>query len=162
MRSWIAANDVLVYYFRWIIHNYSAPYAVSILKNLVPALKPGSRIIINDHCLRDAGSEKPWDDKLMRSMDMVMLTLLNAQEREEHEFRELFKAADERFSFKVSAKCCLKTTVLTRCAKGVTRVDGCRMSVVEAVWEPPAEVLESGKPTGENGETSPLVAAGDA
>jgi hypothetical protein len=38
----------------------------------------------------------------MRGMDMVMLTLLNAQEREEAEFKALFQAADERFVFKVS------------------------------------------------------------
>lgn len=95
------ANRTAVYFFRWIIHNYSTPYAVKLLKNLVPALKPGARIIINDHCLRDQGAENPWDEKLMRSMDMVMLTLLNAQEREEHEFRALFRAADERFVFKV-------------------------------------------------------------
>lgn len=35
-------------------------------------------------------------------MDMVMLALLNAQERTEGEFRELFRRADERFAFKVS------------------------------------------------------------
>lgn len=83
------------------MHNYSTPYAIAILKNLIPALKPGARIIVNDHCLREPGSENPWDEKLMRSMDLVMLTLLNAQEREEHEFRKLFAAADARFSFKV-------------------------------------------------------------
>ena len=38
----------------------------------------------------------------MRSMDLVMLAVLNAQERSEAEFRELFRAADERFAFKVS------------------------------------------------------------
>ncbi|KHN94260.1 O-methyltransferase, family 2 [Metarhizium album ARSEF 1941] len=112
-------KDADVYFFRWIIHNYSTPYAVKLLKNLVPALKPGARIVINDHCLREPGSENPWDEKLMRSMDMIMLTLLNAQERAEQEFKELFKAADERFVF-----------------KGVTRTPGCRMSVIEAVWEP--------------------------
>jgi hypothetical protein len=37
----------------------------------------------------------------MRSMDMVMLTLLNAQERTEEEFKALFEAADPRFVFKV-------------------------------------------------------------
>jgi len=37
----------------------------------------------------------------MRRMDMVMLTLLNAQERTEAEFRELFKAAGDGFVFKV-------------------------------------------------------------
>ncbi|KAH7175528.1 putative O-methyltransferase [Dactylonectria macrodidyma] len=108
-----------VYYFRWILHNYSTPYAIKIIKGLIPALKPGARVVINDHCLRDAGAENPWDDKIMRSMDMVMLALLNAQERTETEFRELFKTVDERFVF-----------------KGVTRTPGCRMSVVEAVWMP--------------------------
>lgn len=43
-----------------------------------------------------------WDESVMRRMDMVMLTLLNAQERTEAEFRELFRAADEGFVFKVS------------------------------------------------------------
>lgn len=107
-----------VYYFRWIMHNYSTPYAVKILKNLVPALKPGARIIINDHCLREPGQENPWDEKIMRRMDMVMLALLNAQERTEAEFRELFRMADEGFVF-----------------KGVTRPQGCRMSIIEAVWQ---------------------------
>ncbi|KAJ4263755.1 hypothetical protein NW762_005788 [Fusarium torreyae] len=111
-------KDADVYFFRWIIHNYSTPYAIKILKSLVPALKPGARVIINDHCLREPGAENPWDEKLMRSMDMLMLTLLNAQERTEKEFEELFKAADERFVF-----------------KGVTRPEGSRMSIAEAVWK---------------------------
>jgi hypothetical protein len=34
-------------------------------------------------------------------MDLLMLTLLNSQERTEKEFEELFKVADERFVFKV-------------------------------------------------------------
>lgn len=38
----------------------------------------------------------------MRRMDMVMLTLLNAQERTETEFKQLFRAASEGFVFKVS------------------------------------------------------------
>ncbi|KAG5913039.1 Alpha-1,3-mannosyltransferase cmt1 [Claviceps africana] len=93
-------KDADVYFFRWIIHNYSTPYAVNLLKNLVPALKPGARIVINDHCLREPGSENPWDERIMRCMDMVMLTLLNAQERHEREFQDLFAAADEGFVFK--------------------------------------------------------------
>ncbi|PKK44712.1 hypothetical protein CI102_11993 [Trichoderma harzianum] len=112
------AKGADIYYFRWIFHNYSNPYAVSILKNLIPALKPGARVIINDYCIRGPGSENPWDEKLLRSMDMIMGTLLNAQEREEREFCELFKAADPRFHF-----------------KGVHRVENCKMSVIEAVWD---------------------------
>ncbi|KAM0256726.1 hypothetical protein ACHAQJ_004793 [Trichoderma viride] len=107
-----------VYYFRWIFHNYSAPLAVKILQNLIPALKPGSRIVINDYCIREPGSETLWDDKLLRSLDMIMGVLFNSQEREEWEFRELFKAADPRFKF-----------------KGVQRVENCKMSVIVAVWD---------------------------
>src|SRR5688572_20525711 len=91
-----------VYFFRWIVHNYSTPYALQILKNTIPALKPGARIIINDHCLREAGAENPWDEIVMRRMDVVMLALLNAQERTEEEYRELFRAASENFVFLVS------------------------------------------------------------
>ncbi|RFN43251.1 hypothetical protein FIE12Z_12510 [Fusarium flagelliforme] len=112
-----------VFYFRWIFHNLASHYAITILKNLIPALKPGARILINDHCLREPGVENSWDEKLMRSMDLLMLTLLNSQERTEKEFEELFKVADERFVFKVLRK-------------GVTRPEGCRMSIIEAVWQP--------------------------
>ena len=85
------------------MHNYSTPYAVKILQNLIPALKPGARIIINDHCLREPGVENPWDARIIRRMDMVMLALLNAQERTEAEYRGLFKAAGNGFAFKVSS-----------------------------------------------------------
>lgn len=112
-------KDADVYFFRWIMHNYSTPYAIKILRNLIPALKPGARILIHDHCLSEPGQENPWDEKLMRGMDLVMLALLNAQERTEAEFRQLFKSADEGFAF-----------------KGVTRPPGSRMSVIEAVWKP--------------------------
>lgn len=47
-----------------------------------------------------------------------MLTLLNAQERSAAEFRALFAAASPGFRF-----------------DGVTRPKGCRMSIIEAVWE---------------------------
>lgn len=150
--------SLAVFYFRWIMHNYSTPYAVKILKNLVPALKPGTRIIINDHCLREPGQENPWDEKIMRRMDMVMLALLNAQERTEAEFRELFRMADEGFVFKVSQAIPLflllveepggggdaRASLLEMCScplthipvcQGVTRPNGCRMSIIEAVWQ---------------------------
>lgn len=39
------------YVLRMILHNWSDDKAVRILQQLVPALKPGARVIINDHCL---------------------------------------------------------------------------------------------------------------
>ncbi|EAQ89709.1 hypothetical protein CHGG_06328 [Chaetomium globosum CBS 148.51] len=122
-------KDADVYFFRWIMHNYSTPYAIRILKNLVPALKPGARVVINDYCLSTPGKENPWDERVVRRMDVVMLAVLNAQERTEREFRELFRAAGEGFVF-----------------KGVRRAKGCRMSVIEAVWKPD-EVVKKAEET---------------
>jgi len=69
------------------------------LRQLIPALKKGARVVINDHCLREPGEEGAWDEKIMRTMDLVMLSLLNAREREEGAFRALFEEVDERFRF---------------------------------------------------------------
>lgn len=108
-----------VYLYRWILHNHSDKYSEKMLRALIPALKKGARVVINDHCLKDSyGEERLWDERIIRTMDLVMLTLLNAKERTGGEFKELFKAADPRFRF-----------------EGVKREEGCRMSVVEAVWE---------------------------
>ncbi|KAG6041319.1 hypothetical protein E4U41_004970 [Claviceps citrina] len=117
-----SVRDADVYFFRWIIHNYSTPYAVKLVKNLVPALKPGARVIINDHCLRQPGSETPWDEKLIRGMDLVMLTLLNAQERQEEEFRQLFKAADEGFVFKASQGEASAAATRALCREGFSKL----------------------------------------
>lgn len=47
-----------------------------------------------------------------------MLTLINAQERSKKEFETIFHVANPNFRF-----------------LGVTRPAGCRMSIIEAVWE---------------------------
>lgn len=107
-----------VYFFRWILHNQADKHALNMLRQLIPALKKGARVVINDHCLKEAGQESAWDEKIMRTMDLVMLTLLNAQERSEEDFKALFEEASRGFVF-----------------MGVKRPEGCRMSVVEAVWE---------------------------
>lgn len=51
-------------------------------------------------------------------MDLVMLSVLNAQERTKEDYEKLFEMADKRFKL-----------------KSITREKGCRMSVVEAVWD---------------------------
>ena len=45
-----------VYLFRWIFHNWSDGYCLGILRNLIPALKSGARVVINDNCLSEPGS----------------------------------------------------------------------------------------------------------
>lgn len=111
-----------IYLYRWIMHNQSDPYAINMLRQLIPALKKGARVVINDHCLPEPNTESLWDEKIIRSMDLVMLTLLNARERSEGEFESLFMEAGRGYEggFRFL---------------GAKRPVGCRMSIVEAVWE---------------------------
>ena len=55
-----------VYYFRWILHNWSDEYAVRILQALIPALKPGARVIVNEFCLPGKNVLSPYKERLLR------------------------------------------------------------------------------------------------
>ena len=55
-----------VYFFRWILHNWSDKYCVKILRNLIPALKKGARIVINDGVLPKAGVMSRWQEERLR------------------------------------------------------------------------------------------------
>lgn len=56
----------IVYLFRWIFHNNPDLYATKILHGLIPALKKGAKVVINDHCLPEPGQESLWDEKIIR------------------------------------------------------------------------------------------------
>ncbi|PQE33143.1 S-adenosyl-L-methionine-dependent methyltransferase protein [Rutstroemia sp. NJR-2017a WRK4] len=43
------------YLFRWIFHDWSDKYSIQILRNLIPALKDGARILIGELCLPELG-----------------------------------------------------------------------------------------------------------
>ena len=55
-----------VYLFRWIFHNWSDLYCIRILKNLVPALKKGALIVVNDNVLPEPGTMGLWQEKRLR------------------------------------------------------------------------------------------------
>ena len=55
-----------VYFFRWIFHDWSDKYAVRILQNLIPALKKGARIAINEFILPKPGILSPYQERPIR------------------------------------------------------------------------------------------------
>ncbi|KAI9646018.1 hypothetical protein NHQ30_005456 [Ciborinia camelliae] len=107
-----------VYFFRWIFHNWSDKYCIQILRNHIPALKNGSRIVINDNVLPEPGVLPIWREERLRSMDLAMLELQNARERELNDWAKLFEEADPRFRF-----------------KGGKQPAGANLWILEAVWE---------------------------
>lgn len=127
-----------VYLIRWCMHNWSDRYALKILRALVPALEKGARVIVNDGVLPELkplgpswrsaadaeleeGEEEvdaEWaEEKGIRTMDLIVMSALNAREREIDEWKALFKEADERFIW-----------------KGAWQPEGCRMWIIEAEW----------------------------
>ncbi len=59
-------KDADVYLFRWIFHDWSDLYCLRILRNLIPALKGGALILINDNVLPEPGTLAPWQEKQIR------------------------------------------------------------------------------------------------
>lgn len=107
-----------VYFFRLVLHNWSDKYVIAILKNLIPALKPGARIIVNDDVLPHPGVLDEFEERMVRNMDLGMLHFANARSRTLEDFVELFTRADERFKFSSSR-----------------RPEGARMYMLEFKWD---------------------------
>lgn len=55
-----------IYLFRCIFHNWSEAYSIKILRCLIPALKPGARILIHDYCLLEPGLVSTIQEKRLR------------------------------------------------------------------------------------------------
>lgn len=106
-----------VYLFRWIFHNWSDIYCVRILRSLIPALKRGAIILINDNVLPEPGTLDLWQEERLRSMDLTMLEIQNSRERELDEWAVLFREADSRFEF-----------------LGGTQPTGSRLWILKARW----------------------------
>jgi len=69
-------SGAAVYFFRWIFHNWSDKYCIQILRNHIPALKPGAKIIINDNVLPRPGVMSKWQEDRLRYVTKQILTTL--------------------------------------------------------------------------------------
>ncbi|CAG8977109.1 hypothetical protein HYALB_00011354 [Hymenoscyphus albidus] len=107
-----------IYFFRWIFHNWSDKNCIKILQALIPALKKGAKILINDNVLPEPGVLPMWREEKVRAMDLTMLELQNARERELEDWAKLFEDADPRFKF-----------------LGGKQPRGASLWILEAVWE---------------------------
>lgn len=55
-----------VYFLRYILHDWSDPYAIRILKALVPAMRPGSKVLLNEHVIPEPGTMSYLGDRHFR------------------------------------------------------------------------------------------------
>lgn len=85
-----------VYFLRMIMHDYSDEYAIKILRPLVQAMSPDSRIVLMDQLMPSTVGLLPYDvERMMRTTDLQMMALTNAKERDEDEWKDLVSRAGE-------------------------------------------------------------------
>ncbi|KAI1249470.1 hypothetical protein MGN70_009083 [Eutypa lata] len=112
-------RDADVYHFRWIFHDWPDQYCLKLLRALVPALKPGARVVVSDFVVPDSGTASRYKEGLVRGFDLAMMELFNARERERRDWQRLFGEADSSFSF-----------------EGVKTVAGADLAFISATWQP--------------------------
>ena len=124
-----------VYFFRWIFHDWSDTYAVKLLKTLIPSLKAGSRVVINERCLPSHGESSLYKQRqpryvafsvnksninMTRITDLMMKSLANAKERDAEEWKAIiFDATDPRFKF-----------------HPIIKPPKLQVAIIEAIWDP--------------------------
>lgn len=60
-----------VYFLRWTLHNWSDKYAVKILRNLIPALREGSRVLVSELCLPSPCVLSPFEERSARLISLI-------------------------------------------------------------------------------------------
>ncbi|KAK3315714.1 hypothetical protein B0H66DRAFT_604041 [Apodospora peruviana] len=76
------------YFLRLVFHCFSDTYCVRILEALVPVLRKGSRILINDSALPEQGTSTMAKERFMRMGDLWLWVLRNAREQEVDEWTQ--------------------------------------------------------------------------
>ncbi|KAJ5418094.1 uncharacterized protein N7487_001644 [Penicillium crustosum] len=80
-----------VYLLRHVLHDWSNKYARKILQALIPALKPGAKVVLNDRIIPGYVEAHYLKEREARDYDMYMLGLQNAQEHTPDDWKTLFR-----------------------------------------------------------------------
>jgi hypothetical protein len=66
-----------VYLFRWIFHNWADIHCIRILKNLIPALGPNSKVVVSEICLPEPNTMDARQERKLRFVPKISLTPLS-------------------------------------------------------------------------------------
>ena len=89
-----------VYLFKQILLDWSDPYAIKILRQVVPVMKASSRILILEAVIPPPGAAPLGVARMMSGLDLQMLTALNSKLRTAEDWAKLLKEVDERLNLK--------------------------------------------------------------
>lgn len=121
-----------VYFLRMIMHDYSDEYAIKILRPLVQAMSPDSRIVLMDQLMPPTVGLLPYDvERMMRTTDLQMMALTNAKERDEDEWKDLVSRAGDGLAATVFAQSEDKGIGKALGIKNIQTPPGSTLSVIE-------------------------------
>jgi ubiquinone/menaquinone biosynthesis C-methylase UbiE len=104
-----AGRHADIYFMRNIMLDFPDPQCQRILKHLVDAMKPKSRILICDTAPDSPTGFTKTEEARLRSVDLTILVLVGGKVRGLHDWEKLFKGADERLTItKVIGKPAMK------------------------------------------------------
>lgn len=89
-----------VYLLSHVLHDWSDEMALKILRQLTPAMKATSSILVLEQVLAEFGEVSNAQMRTARSADLLMLSLCNAKERTKEDWRVLVESVDERLAVK--------------------------------------------------------------
>ncbi|KAG8630305.1 hypothetical protein KVT40_001924 [Elsinoe batatas] len=86
-----------IYIMRHICHNWSDENSAKIISQIVPVMKPNSKILLVEVVVLPSGNEESREaERYMRNVDITMLQMLNTQERSQEQWNAVVKVADPR------------------------------------------------------------------
>lgn len=100
------------------MHDWSDKYCRQILQDLIPALKPGARIVLNEQVLPTPNTVSKYQERIQRHLDLLMWRLFNGKERDEDDWRSLVERTDRRFK--------VTQTI---------RAQGSDLQIIEVTWQ---------------------------
>ncbi|CAK1355445.1 6-hydroxytryprostatin B O-methyltransferase [Cercospora beticola] len=83
-------GEGIVYFARFILHDWSDKYATKIVQALATGLRPQDRIILNEVVVPEAGQVGRETERRMHDRDLLMLMNLNGRERTQSAFEAIF------------------------------------------------------------------------
>ncbi|KAF2826579.1 hypothetical protein CC86DRAFT_292023, partial [Ophiobolus disseminans] len=84
-----------------ILHDWPAKYCIQILQALVPALKPGARIVLMEGIVPEPEVCTPYQERWLTNYDMIMKMMFASKERTIGDWKQLIDNADEGGRFKL-------------------------------------------------------------
>jgi 6-hydroxytryprostatin B O-methyltransferase len=89
------------YLLRHNISNWSDADCERIIRNMTPAMRPKSRLLVMDALLPEPGTIPPFLEKLQRANDISLFSMFSCQERSLEEMRKLVELCDSRLKFEL-------------------------------------------------------------